>query len=93
MFHFLVNQRPSSDNCPLDQTVSAAQGSNTAIVTWTEPTFTDELGPVASTSNYEPGDTFSVGTTEVSYTATDLTGLQGTCTFIIIVEGKCPILL
>ena len=62
-------------------------------MTWTEPTFTDELGPVVSTSNYEPGDSFPVGSTEVSYTATDLTGLQGTCTFNIIVEGKCPIVL
>ena len=34
-----------------------------------------------------------MGTTLVSYTATDVTGNQGTCTFnIIVVEGRCVVI-
>ena len=91
LFCSSVNQGPVSNNCPSYQTIQANQGSTSATATWIEPTFTDELGQIiTSTSNYNPGDSFPVGTTVVSYTATDSTGSQGTCTFnIIVVEGRC----
>ena len=85
---FPVNNQPTTDNCPSDQTIPANLGVTTATATWVEPIFLDESGIITPTSNYKPGDTFSLGTTVVSYTATDLTGAQGTCLFSITVEGK-----
>ncbi|XP_072032242.1 hyalin-like isoform X2 [Amphiura filiformis] len=93
----IVNQRPVTSNCPSSQTLSADTGLTTTTATWTEPTFSDELGNIVPTTNIQPGATFPLGTTVISYTATDLTGLEGLCTFEIIVQdtekpqiSNCP---
>ncbi|MHA6246368.1 HYR domain-containing protein [Pontibacter sp. CAU 1760] len=46
----------------------------TATATWAALTATDNCGTVTVDSNYEPGATFPVGTTTVTYTATDDAG-------------------
>ena len=57
-------------------------------VPWTEPTATDNSGMVPTvTQSHQPGDSFNVGTTTVTYTFTDLAGNQAQCSFTIIV-GK-----
>ena len=63
-------------------------GTTSVSVPWTEPTATDNSGMVPTvTQSHQPGDSFNVGTTTVSYTFTDLAGNQAQCSFTVIV-GK-----
>ncbi|WP_113922614.1 HYR domain-containing protein [Cognataquiflexum aquatile] len=87
---------PVIADCPTDITVSNDADSCEAAVTWTAPTASDDKGTVSLTSNFEPGAVFPVGTTEVTYTATDAAGNQATCSFTVTVEDtqdpiiSCP---
>jgi hypothetical protein len=46
---------------------------------------------VAITSTHNPGDIFPVGTTTVTYTATDASGLTDECSFDVIVVAVYPV--
>ena len=57
-----------------------------ATVSWTEPTATDNSGMTPTvTQTHQPGDSFNVGTTTVTYTFTDMTGNQAMCTFDVVI--------
>ena len=57
-------------------------------VPWTEPTATDNSGMIPTvTQSHQPGDSFPVGSTQVTYTFTDMTGNQATCSFSLTI-GK-----
>ena len=71
--------------CPGDESVD---GGVTATVTWTVPTATDNSGTQTLTSTHNPGDSFPIGTTTVTYTSTDAAGNTATCSFAIVVTGK-----
>ncbi|HEY0742921.1 MAG TPA: HYR domain-containing protein [Chryseosolibacter sp.] len=76
---------PTFANCPTSITVNASPDACNAIVPWTAPTVSDNCSvTVANTHN--PGSAFSVGTTTVTYTATDGAGNQATCSFNVIVK-------
>jgi hypothetical protein len=45
-----------------------------AYLFWDTPPFTDNCGEPGTLSNFQPGDFFPIGTTEVRYTATDMHG-------------------
>jgi len=60
----------------------------TAVVTWNAPTASDNCAIDTFTSTHNPGDTFDVGTTPVTYTATDVNGNVSTCTFNVTVEDN-----
>ena len=62
--------------------------SATAAVMWTPPTATDNSGAVTLISSHHPGDSFNIGTTTVTYTATDSSFNEATSSFDIIVAGK-----
>ena len=63
-------------------------GIDTATVSWTEPTVTDNSGTaVTVSSNFRSGETFILGTTPVIYSAVDAHGNNATYTFDVIVEG------
>ena len=81
------NEDPVISGCPSTQTANTTSGAITANVTWTPPTATDNSGVQNLTSDYEPGDTFSSGTTPVTYTSTDAAGNTDTCTFNVVVTG------
>ncbi|MDB4591457.1 HYR domain-containing protein, partial [Flavobacteriaceae bacterium] len=53
-----------------------------------EPTASDNCAVATFTSDYSPGDTFPLGTTAVTYTATDGNGQTVTCTFNVTVEDN-----
>ena len=60
-----------------------------ATVSWTPPTASDNSGEaVTLASDYNPGDTFPIGTTTITYTATDAYGNTVTSTFNVVVTGK-----
>ncbi|NVO18046.1 MAG: HYR domain-containing protein, partial [Bacteroidetes bacterium] len=81
---------PVISNCPGNITVTAATGQITAIATWTPPSATDNCtatGSITWTNNYSPGASFPLGTTTVTYTATDASNNVSTCTFTVTVNG------
>ena len=58
-------------------------------MTWTPPTAMDNSGgEVTVISSHNPGDQFSVGTTQVTYTFRDFAGNQAQCSFTI--TGNLP---
>ncbi len=82
---------PEIWECPYDITVS---GSNTPV-SWVAPSATDECGIDSFTSTHQSGSVFPVGTTTVTYTATDDCGNVTVCSFTVTVEGnnntfECP---
>ncbi len=78
------NTAPILSNCPKDITLTTEK--NTAIGTWTAPTATDNCGTPSVSGNYTSGFGFPIGTTTVTYTATDAKGNQATCSFKITVR-------
>ena len=63
-------------------------GLGYAVVTWTEPTVTDNAGDFNLTSDYQPGDQFLIGDTLVTYTATDPSGNRAMLSFHVNVTGN-----
>lgn len=61
-------------------------------VSWTVPTFTDNVGVKEVTSTKKPGDTFEIGSTNVQYTAKDDENNRGSCSFTVHLKSKCVIL-
>jgi hypothetical protein len=78
---------PVISGTPADITQTADAGICTTVVNWTEPTATDDCG-VTLTSDIAPGTTFFLGTTTVTYTATDGSGNSVTSTFNVIVTDN-----
>jgi hypothetical protein len=72
-------------DCPGDITTTA-DGTDGASVSWQPPTVTGAYGPWTLGSTHEPGSFFSVGETEVTYTATDAMGRSALCRFRVIVN-------
>ncbi|MBK9400864.1 MAG: HYR domain-containing protein [Bacteroidetes bacterium] len=70
---------PVISDCPADITQCES------IVTWTAPTASDNCTVSSFVSNYNSGDSFPVGTTLITYTATDNAGLVNTCNFNITI--------
>lgn len=84
---------PTFTNCPTDITEQAATGSNTAIAIWLPPTAGDNCN-VQVTNNFNPGDAFPVGTTQVDYVISDFAGNTVICSFDVTVEAaNDPVLL
>ncbi|XP_041454281.1 mucin-17-like isoform X37 [Lytechinus variegatus] len=82
------NVDPVITGCPDNINIAIPIGSSGVAVTWTEPTATDNSGVVPTfTSTSSPGDTFGVGTTQVSYTFTDGSGNNAFCVFTVTVSA------
>lgn len=75
---------PVISNCPSNITRTTT-GSN-VNVTWTAPTATDNCSTANLTSNRNPGSAFSLGTTNVTYTATDAANNSSNCSFSVTVS-------
>ena len=85
----LDNTDPVFVDCPSDITVSA-NGSCEAVVNWTVPTVNDNCTAITPSGNFDPGDTFSLGTTQVVYMATDDAGNDAFCFFNVEVIDDTP---
>ena len=68
-------------------------GYPTAVVNWTSPTATDNAGIPTLTATHNSGDNFTIGNNTVTHNATDDAGNTETCTFFVIVSGKCLLML
>ena len=88
-FFFIDFEIPVLSHTPYSQNVNTDDSSPTAAVSWTPPTAGDNSGePVTLTADHTPGDAFPIGTTIVTYTATDIYGNIATFTFNVVVTGK-----
>jgi len=84
---------PVISGCPTDITQDNDPGVCSAVVTWTPPTASDSCDPSPGlTSTHASGATFPVGTTTVTYTATDACGNTSTppCEFTVTVTDVEP---
>lgn len=80
------NQNPVITGCPANITVSNAAGQCGATVSWAVPLASDNCGINSFTTTHSPGAFFPLGTTTVTYTATDNSGNSTTCTFTVTVN-------
>ncbi|MCX7549257.1 HYR domain-containing protein, partial [Xanthomarina sp. F2636L] len=77
--------------CPTNITVNNDAGQCDAVVTWTVPTGADNCAGFNVTSSHNPGDTFPIGVTTVTYTITDAAGLTNSCSFDVTVnDAEAP---
>jgi hypothetical protein len=81
--------------CPTNLTLTTTSGVCTAVATWATPVPTDNCtasGSIVLTSSHTSGSTFALGTTTVTYTATDAAGNSSTCSFIVTVtDATAPV--
>ncbi|MCO6359949.1 collagen-binding domain-containing protein [Roseivirga pacifica] len=77
------NIAPSLSSMPTNITVQATNGCS-AIANWTTPQVSDNCSATI-TSDYTSGQSFNVGTTTVTYTATDVAGNTSTASFNVTV--------
>jgi hypothetical protein len=71
---------PVITNCPATLFANTLDGCH-ASVRWTPPSFSDNCSISEVVSSHASGDTFAVGSTEVTYTATDNAGNTVSCSF------------
>ncbi len=84
------NQAPVISDCLLDIVSEVAPGTCGNVVSWMEPTVTDNCsGSSVVQVIGQPSGTFSpAGVTTVSYIATDAEGLSSSCTFTVTIEDN-----
>ncbi|XP_071961171.1 uncharacterized protein [Antedon mediterranea] len=76
-------------NCPAEFITTTDAGLYTAYVSFTAPNATDNSGGMLNVqSNYEPGDLFMFGSTNVSYTFQDESNNTALCQFTVIVNDE-----
>ncbi|MBK7030039.1 MAG: HYR domain-containing protein [Bacteroidales bacterium] len=90
-------EAPVISNCPSNISQSNDLNQCNAIVTWTEPTATDNCtssGNLVWTKSHTPGSSFPVGTTTVTYTARDASNNSSvSCSFTVTVtDTQSPVI-
>jgi len=90
-FNVTVNDvtPPVITSCPANITANTTTSCG-AVVTWTAPPFSDNCTGATLVAVPASGSTFPVGTTPVTYTATDASGNKATCTFNVTVNDVTP---
>ena len=79
---------PVINGCPSNQSGVTDSGIATGTISWTAPSATDNSGTQTLTSTHNPGDSFPIGTTIVTYMSTDAAGNTATCSFDVVVNGE-----
>jgi hypothetical protein len=82
------NTAPVVSNCPAVVNVSTDCDAATASATWSEPSVTDDCGTPSAVASHNPGDSFPIGTTTVTYTYDDGFNAPVTCSFDVVVEAR-----
>ena len=82
------NTAPVISGCPSDITVDLANNC-AGSATWAIPVANDACQLQSFITTHFSGSNFSLGTTPVTYTATDQCGFQTTCNFNVTVVGSC----
>ena len=89
IYRYTDAEIPVISGMPANINQNTDTNSNTAAVSWTPPTVTDNSGEdVSLASTLNPGHLFSIGTTTVTYTATDQYSNEAMESFDVIITGK-----
>jgi subtilase family serine protease len=84
---------PVISGIPEDIAVDNDEGLCSAVVTWEEPSAGDNCEVESFTSDWNSGDAFPVGTTTVTYTATDIHGNVQTASFdVVVTDSELPVI-
>jgi hypothetical protein len=86
-FSIIDNVAPTITSVPNNVTITADANTCEATYSWNPPIVSDNCVGVSMTSNYLPGSSFPIGTTTVTYTATDASGNTANVSFEITVES------
>jgi hypothetical protein len=76
-------------NLPANQVIEATSGQG-AVATFTEPTASDQQGPLSVTCTHQSGSTFPLGTTTVSCSATNSAGTTTQSFTITVRDTNAP---
>ena len=83
------DQPPVITSCPQSMLFTVQLGTPCQIVSWPEPTATDDSGVTPSVvATHTSGFCFNIGVTDVSYVFTDSSGNEAICSFTV--TGKYP---
>jgi subtilase family serine protease len=82
---------PVYTNCP--QNVNLAISGTRAFATWTPPTATDNCTLVSNLGTINPPFSFGLGSTPVTYTATDAKNNTSTCRFNVVLTQSPTLIL
>ncbi len=82
------NQLPVITNCPSNIVLNSSSNSCGAIANWVAPAISDNCPGVVVTATHTSGETFPIGVTTVTYTATDASSNVSTCSFTITVSDN-----
>ncbi|XP_030843383.1 uncharacterized protein LOC115924739 [Strongylocentrotus purpuratus] len=86
-------ENPILTGCPTDIVANTSPGTSTMMVSWLAPVASDNSDSATLTVNLPLGSSFVIGSTEVTYTATNPTGNFVTCSFdIIVLSTDAPVL-
>lgn len=88
-------ENPIISNCPANITIPKDTNLCGGVVTWIEPTATDNCGTLTLTQvvGLPSGSFFPLGPTNIIYVATDSAGNTDTCQFVVFVtDGSFPII-
>ncbi|MEY3443482.1 MAG: hypothetical protein RLZZ519_1763 [Bacteroidota bacterium] len=91
----VVDAQAPTITCPANVTANTTLGSCDAVVNYSVPNGTDNCNGVNSsrTAGLASGATFPIGTTTVTYQATDAAGLTATCSFTVTVaDNEAPVI-
>ena len=88
------NEVPVINGTPANITQSNDPGQCGAAVTWTPATVSDNCPGSTISSDHQPGDVFPLGTTTVTYTATDAAGNPAVATSftITVTDNEVPVI-
>ncbi|MGA1534571.1 MAG: HYR domain-containing protein, partial [Planctomycetota bacterium] len=84
------DEAPSITSLPGVLTFPAEPGLCSGLGTWSMPTASDNCGVANLTSTHMSGDSFPVGSTEVTYTAIDHSGNTATAMLTIVIVDIEP---
>lgn len=87
----VADVQPPVMNCPANINVIATSAAG-AVVNYVTPVGTDNCSGAntALTAGLPSGSTFPIGTTTVTHTVTDGSGLTASCSFTVTVAGLAP---
>ena len=88
-FEVVDPEPPVLSGCPTDLVVTASSVTGQAVVNFASPLTSDNSGDaVTVTYSHMSGTPFPEGTTTVTLVATDASGNNATCTFLVTVEAS-----
>ena len=82
------NESPTFGSTVSNITQNTDANQPYATMTWSEPSASDNSGSMTLTSDFSSGDTFPIGGTSITYTATDPSGNTATFSFTIRITGN-----